>query len=209
MKFSSKKPAACEKGLDEQELFGTLKIFNQTRCEKPLDDEELKQIAKSAAKHEKGDEKPKRKAKRLLYTLLQIMTKDEHTNKLFGYNEFTDDVEFLKAPPWDPLLNPGRILGDIDMISLKVYLSTKYGFEPPTGTIGEAIAYEAQNLKYHPVRDFIRGLTWDGKARLDLWLTAGAGAPENAYVKAVGRKVLVGAVARDLPQVAFFSTCWC
>lgn len=185
-----------ERGYNEEEIMGGLKIFNKTRCQTPLEESELAVICASSAKYKQGDPKTGKTRKRLLYTLLQVMAKDEHTNKLFGYNEFTDDVEFMKPPPWDPLLTPGKIISDTDMISLKVYLSTKHAFEPPTGTIGEAIAYESQNLKYHPVRDFIRGLTWDGKPRLDEWLTIGAGCEENAYTKAVARKVMVAAVAR-------------
>ena len=185
-----------ERGYNEEEIMGGLKIFNKTRCQTPLPEEELTNICASSSKYKQGDPKTGKTRKRLLYTLLQVMNKDEGTAKLFGYNEFTDDVEFMKAPPWDPLMQPGRIISDTDMISLKVYLSTKHAFEPPTGTIGEAIAYEAQNLKYHPVRDFVRSLTWDGKPRLDTWLAIGAGVEQNAYTKAVARKVLVAAVAR-------------
>jgi predicted P-loop ATPase len=185
-----------ERGYNEEEIMGGLKIFNKTRCQTPLPEDELSNICASSAKYKQGDQKTGKTRKRLLLTLLQVMAKDDQTNKLFGYNEFTDDVEFIKAPPWDPLLQPGKIISDVDMISLKVYLSTKHAFEPPTGTIGEAIAYEAQNLKYHPVRAFVHSLTWDGKPRLDTWLNIGAGVEQNAYTKAVARKVMVAAVAR-------------
>ena len=185
-----------ERGYTEEEILAGLRTFNKTRCEKPLDDSELLLITKSAGKFEKGEPKAKKKAKQVLYTLLTIMAKDEATSKLFGYNDFTDDIEFFKAPPWNPLQAVGSIITDTDMISLKVYLSAKYGFEPPTGIISEAISYEAQNLRYHPVRDFIKTLKWDGKERLDRWLIHGAGVEDNPYTRAVGRKVLVGAVSR-------------
>ena len=185
-----------EKGMTQDELFRTLEIFNETRCEVPLAREELVKIAESAAKFEKGSDVPKKGRKRLLQTLLQVLQKDEKTYRLFGYNEFTNDTEFLKAPPWDPLVAVGSTINDIDMISLKVYLSMHHAFEPPTGSIGEAIAYEASNYKYHPVRDFINKLVWDKKERLSTWLITGAGAEDNVYVRAVARKVLVAAVAR-------------
>lgn len=185
-----------ERGYNEEEIMGGLKIFNKTRCQTPLPENELAQICASSAKYLIGDQKSGKTRKRLLFTLLQIINKDESTAKLFGYNEFTDDIEFMKSPPWDPLQPTGRIISDTDMISLKVYLSTKHAFEPPTGLIAEAIAYEANNQKYHPVRDFIKSLTWDKRPRLDQWLTKGAGCDENPYIKAVSRKVMVGAVSR-------------
>lgn len=184
-----------EKGFSEAELFETLRTINK-RCQTPLEETELRVIASSASKYEVGDKASKKSKKRALLTTLQLLEREEVTHKLFGYNEFTDDIEFLKAPPWDPLVSPGKIVSDIDMISLKVYLSMKHGFEPQTGLIGEAIAYGASGFKYHPVRDFIQKLSWDKKPRLDTWLIQGAGCEDNAYTRAVARKVLVAAVAR-------------
>lgn len=184
-----------ERGYTEEEILGNLRIFNKTRCEKPLSEDELFAITNSAGKFEQGEPK-KKKTDGKLATFLKIMNKDDVIQKIFGFNEFTEDIEFIKAPPWSPLTSPGRIISDTDIISLKVYVSQKFGFEPATGIVAEAIDYEAQNFRHHPVRDHILGLKWDSRPRIDEWLINAAGCEDNAYIRAVGRKVLVAAVSR-------------
>jgi predicted P-loop ATPase len=49
---------------------------------------------------------------------------------------------------------------------------------------------------YHPVLEYFDGLHWDGVERLGNWLTTYAGAEDNEYVRAVGRKTLLAAVRR-------------
>jgi hypothetical protein len=49
---------------------------------------------------------------------------------------------------------------------------------------------------YHPVLEYFDSLHWDSVPRLDKWLTTYAGAEDNEYVQAVGRKTLIAAVRR-------------
>lgn len=62
--------------------------------------------------------------------------------------------------------------------------------------VGDAINVVARKLCWHPIRDYLNGLTWDGKARLDTWLVRHVGAEDSPYVRAVGRKFMVQMVAR-------------
>jgi putative DNA primase/helicase len=48
----------------------------------------------------------------------------------------------------------------------------------------------------NPVREYLRGLVWDGTERIDLWLVAYIDSPETEFVKAVGARWLISAVAR-------------
>jgi predicted P-loop ATPase len=50
--------------------------------------------------------------------------------------------------------------------------------------------------KFHPVRDYLSALNWDGKPRVDGWLTNYAGAQDTAYSRAVGTIMLIAAVRR-------------
>lgn len=50
--------------------------------------------------------------------------------------------------------------------------------------------------RYHPVREYLGSLTWDGQPRLDSWLAKYLGATQNAYVSAVGRWFLISMVSR-------------
>ncbi len=49
---------------------------------------------------------------------------------------------------------------------------------------------------YHPVKEWLDGLEWDGVSRIDSWLIDVCGAEDRADVRAYGAKFLVGAVKR-------------
>jgi predicted P-loop ATPase len=54
----------------------------------------------------------------------------------------------------------------------------------------------ANENAYHPVRDYLNGLVWDGTERLDTMLIRYMAAEDTPYVRAVTRKWMVGAVKR-------------
>jgi len=55
---------------------------------------------------------------------------------------------------------------------------------------------ELRLILRHPIREWLNSLKWDGVPRLNTWLSTYCGALESEYVNAVGRKTLMGAVAR-------------
>lgn len=63
-------------------------------------------------------------------------------------------------------------------------------------TVQQAVDLVARENGFHPVRDYLNRLTWDGVPRVDNWLSHYAGAPDRPYERAVGRMFLVGMVAR-------------
>lgn len=54
----------------------------------------------------------------------------------------------------------------------------------------------ARQNPYHPVRDYLDDLTWDGIPRINTWLSRYGAAIDNEYTRAVGSLVLVAAVKR-------------
>ena len=60
----------------------------------------------------------------------------------------------------------------------------------------DAVIASATRQRFHPVRDYLNALTWDGTPRLDTLFIDYLGAADSAYARAVTRKALVGAVAR-------------
>ncbi len=54
----------------------------------------------------------------------------------------------------------------------------------------------AMRQTFHPVRNWLNGLKWDGIARLDTWLPRIMGTDDNPYTRAAGSITLMGAVAR-------------
>lgn len=62
--------------------------------------------------------------------------------------------------------------------------------------VADAIRTVAKKLAYHPIRDYLNELRWDGQPRLDTWLIRLAGADSTPYTRAVSRKFLIQMVAR-------------
>jgi predicted P-loop ATPase len=62
--------------------------------------------------------------------------------------------------------------------------------------MGQAIELRAQERSFHPVRDYLDALEWDGVKRFDAWLARYMGAEESPYAKAIGRMFMIAAVAR-------------
>lgn len=62
--------------------------------------------------------------------------------------------------------------------------------------VADAAKTVALKLAYHPIRDQLNALRWDGVHRLDSWLVRHAGADNTPYTFAVSRKFLIAMVAR-------------
>jgi predicted P-loop ATPase len=89
-------------------------------------------------------------------------------------------------------------VGDKDLKMLKSFLSDRHTFEMPIATIEEAVTVVSDENRFHPIREYLAGLQWDGVKRIDTWLTVHLGADDTPYTRAVARKMLCAAVARVL-----------
>lgn len=89
----------------------------------------------------------------------------------------------------------GRPLEDSTLIDIRLILE-RYDFEATIGDVLPAVMRHAKDNAFHPVRDYLRSLKWDGTQRLDHWLHACLGARDIPFVRAAGRKTLIAAVAR-------------
>jgi predicted P-loop ATPase len=62
--------------------------------------------------------------------------------------------------------------------------------------VHRAVFNYAEEHKYHPVLDYLDGLSWDEEGRLDIWLAKYLGAPSSPYSAAIGKMFLIAMVAR-------------
>lgn len=112
-----------------------------------------------------------------------------------AYDEFARRIIFMMDTPWGG--SSGRAVTDVDDVNLKLWIARNFRFEPSKDQCFEAMNLLAHRNKFHPVRDYLDGLRWDGKERLATFLKRGMGAiGDDAYLSAVGTKTLVAAVAR-------------
>lgn len=114
---------------------------------------------------------------------------------IFTRNIFANRDHYGTDAPWGA--KAGAPITDEDAIDIKVWLSKNYRMEPSVGLVEEAIRHACKRNAYHPVRDYLRGLFWDGEPRVATWLKTYLNADmREPYLSAVSRKVLVAAVAR-------------
>lgn len=79
---------------------------------------------------------------------------------------------------------------------LYLLIQREYRFKPNWDDFTMVVRSAARRNRFHPVRDYLDGLEWDGVERLDEWLIAHAGAADTPFVRAVSRIVLIAAVRR-------------
>lgn len=129
------------------------------------------------------------------YNMKLIIENDPAVAGKFYFDEFADRVYITGALPWDRQLQGIRVWNDSDDAALRNYLSDVYNVSGKE-KIADSLTEIIQKHKYHPLRDYLSGLVWDGIPRLDMLLTDYLGALDTAYTRAAIRKCLVAAVAR-------------
>ena len=123
-----------------------------------------------------------------VHNLVLILENDPEWRGKLGLNEFSQTIT-AQGQEWT----------DARAYALKAWLEK--GFIPgevKTSTLHEAVEVVAARHPYHPVRDYLTGLRWDGEERIPTFFTDFCGTPFSAYSVAVARSLFFSAVARML-----------
>ncbi len=104
--------------------------------------------------------------------------------------------EFAGRELVDGLDGFGPMLDEAAATELWLKTDARFGFRPGKDFYQAVLSNTAQHNRFHPVRDYLAGLTWDGVERIGRFLPVYAGAEDTAYVGAVGRLALLAAVRR-------------
>jgi predicted P-loop ATPase len=106
------------------------------------------------------------------------------------YDEFNDQIIV------DGLAERAVVADDANIAELWLLIEERYRFLSTKDFFHTVVEEAARRNAFHPVRDYLDGLKWDGVPRLDRWLVNYGGAAETEYVRAVGAITLVAAVRR-------------
>jgi len=99
------------------------------------------------------------------------------------------------APPFEPAPTVPFTWGDEHDILTAASLQ-HLGISVNKEIAGQAVQTVAREHPFHPVRDYLDSLKWDGISRIDDWLTLYLGVDASAYTRAVSAKFLISGVAR-------------
>ena len=123
-----------------------------------------------------------------------VLEYDPSFKGVLGYCSFSYRIIKRTAPPFK--MGTVGEWTDTDTQRLRIYLSELYGFTPKDSDVMGAILVHAEENAFHPVKDYLASLKWDGKERVYTWLADYLGVEQSEYSMMVGVFFLVSAIAR-------------
>lgn len=127
-----------------------------------------------------------------------ILENDPYFRGRIGFDEFEKCEVALQPLPWRKdrdISEYKRRLIDRDDSSIRRYLEKVYKISAGS-KITDAQAVLSHNTAFHPIRDYLDSMVWDGVPRLDTLFIDYLGAEDCPYVRAVARKTMCAAVGR-------------
>lgn len=123
-----------------------------------------------------------------------ILRGDPNIKGVLRYNEFKNVMEVQGRLPWRKKGDCAQ-WKDTDDAALRSYIERHYR-TMNRSNLSDALANVYEENRYHPVKEYLQGMVWDGVPRLERLFVEYLGAPDDDYTRAVTRKALVAAVAR-------------
>lgn len=128
---------------------------------------------------------------------LLILMNDPRLKGKFGYNKFSELPTVLGRLPWrtDSGTAEDALWTDSDEAAVRWYMQKRWNYKSKQD-LTDALDIAMQRNSYHPVREYLGGLSWDGIPRLETVLARYMGAEDTELNRAMVRKWFTAAVAR-------------
>jgi predicted P-loop ATPase len=130
----------------------------------------------------------------ILSNLILFLRHHPEWNGVLAFDGFAQRVVIRKRPPWREEA-PDAPWTDHHESLTRVWFQQQ-DINAGLGDVGRAVQAAARGNLFHPVRDHLDGLAWDGTQRLNTWLTTYFHAKDSEYVHIIGPRYLISAVAR-------------
>jgi len=136
---------------------------------------------------------PKGQYTNCLYNIKQILTSGFWEDTL-RFNSFTQRVEMTDGVP----INRQKSIQitDIDITNIIIWFAEYINMTVSEGDVYRVIDSIAAENSYHPVRDYLKSLTWDGDERIPAFFPIIFGAKDTPATRIFAKDFLVGSVAR-------------
>lgn len=135
-----------------------------------------------------------------------LLEYDPEICNLFAYDEFSEMPVLKRTPFWRTFniraesedcrnIQTYAEMTDVDESYLRLYFEEKYGFDA-RAVLSDALLIAEHKNAFHPVREYLNSLKWDGVPRLERIFIDCFGVEDSLYAREVGLKFFVGAVRR-------------
>lgn len=133
---------------------------------------------------------------RTLKNIELILTNDTALRGVLKRDEFNHTDVLVGALPWRNKSASRPYWDNEDDANLRCYLAREPWCMEGKDKIYDAFEAMMSKRRFHPIRDYLNGLLWDGVPRLDTMIIDYLGAADNTLTRAMTRKAFVAAVAR-------------
>lgn len=124
-----------------------------------------------------------------------VLSNDVNLKGRLALDTFEKREIAMRDLPWRKVHHNTRYLVDSDDANIRHYLEATYGISGRE-KIKDGLDVVLQRNAFHPVRNYLNQLDWDGVQRVDNLLIDYMGAEDSDYTRAVTRKALCAAVTR-------------
>ena len=131
-----------------------------------------------------------------LKNIFLILNNDTQYKDKIEFNELTQMRTFCRTD-WN----------DVIESRLKLYLEQKYDLMTSIESINHICNIIASDHSYHPIKEYLNSVQWDGIHRIKSVFSNFLGATDNIYTQSVAVVTFVGAVARIFQAGVKFDTC--
>ena len=139
---------------------------------------------------EKSD---KGNVKQSIKNCMTVLYRDPMLKGTIRRNELTGKTDIVGDYKWKR--NPTPSITDVDTFQIQRYMEETYGLRNDR-IINKAIAIVASENGYHPIKDFLEGLKWDGVKRIKHAMTKYLGVDDDDYAEALMKLLLMAAIKR-------------
>jgi predicted P-loop ATPase len=132
------------------------------------------------------------------HNLALILENDAVMAGLFAFDEFGNRIVLRRSTPWADATRTE--FAEEDAFELAAWLAhpERYRLHAKSSVVAEAIEAIARRHRFHPVREYLDRLKWDGASRVPTLLSAYCGAEATDYTTRASEILLFSAVARVL-----------
>ncbi len=129
------------------------------------------------------------------WNVMHVLRNHANWKGVFGFDSFAKRIVKLRPTAFG---SPEGLLTDTDEVQTAAWFGRRdtYRADVKTGTAREAISVVAADNAFHPVRDYLSALTWDGTDRLDHFFSDYCNVIRTPTISGFARNFFIQAVAR-------------